>query len=219
MRFRTVVLCFLTTILASACDNWPRQLESLAESIAQEVSGEVTAWRVSGDVVGINVTHSPLYRESLLELETAATDIAAQTITVSAVPLKSISVTFHEGDVSEEAERMHAFIFLVRESQAVLQPLFNERATGPLMLAEIKPLFIDLNESRSVKREECVLREIEKRARAAGDPETLDPTTVEFLPVEKWQQLDRIGKRLILGQVISTKARFVCRRSDEQPLN
>ena len=106
MRSGTLVLYALTAILISACGFWPEELEPLAASITREVSGEATAWRLGGDVVVINVANSPLYRKDSAELQTAATDIAAQAIAFAAVPLASVSVTFHEGDVSEEAEKM-----------------------------------------------------------------------------------------------------------------
>lgn len=216
MRSGTLVLYALTAILISACGFWPEELEPLAASITREVSGEATAWRLGGDVVVINVANSPLYRKDSAELQTAATDIAAQAIAFAAVPLASVSVTFHEGDVSEEAEKMREFIFLIKDNRPVLQPLLNDGATGPLALAEIQALFISGDEPLSEERKKCVLREIEDRARAAGDPETLDPASVEFLPVAEWYQLDRFGKRLILAQVISTKAFFVCGESGER---
>jgi hypothetical protein len=87
-------------------------------------------------------------------------------------------------------------------------------ATGPLAMEEIEANFLSLmEEPLSEERRECVYREIEERARAAGDPETLDPATVEFLPVAEWAKLDSFGKRLILTQAITTKASFVCIQS------
>lgn len=59
----------------------------------------------------------------------------------------------------------------------------------------------------------CVLGEIEKRAHVAGDPETLDPASVEFLSAvstDTWNALDAFGKRIILAQAITTKALFFC---------
>ena len=215
MLLRNFALCVVTTIGISGCDYWPEQLEPLADLIMQDVSGETTAWLVEGDVVVINVANSPLYRESLAELEAAATVIAAQAVEFMPEPLESISVTFYEGEITEEAEKSRLFVFLLEENQPVLQPLLATDATGPLTLAEIQALLVGMDELLVEERETCVLTEIQDRAKAAGDPETLDPATVEFLPVAGWQLLDSFGKRLILAQVIATKAFFVCGRSGE----
>jgi len=84
-------------------------------------------------------------------------------------------------------------------------------ATGPLTLAEVQSnFFVFMDEPLEGERKECVFREVEARARAAGDPETLDPATVELLPVDHWDRLDPDGKRIILTQAITTKAFFVC---------
>lgn len=89
-------------------------------------------------------------------------------------------------------------------------------ATGPLTMEEIETNFLSLMDvPLSEERRECVYREIEERARAAGDPETLDPATIEFLPTEEWSKLDAYGKRLILTQAITTKASFVCIQSGQ----
>jgi len=51
-------------------------------------------------------------------------------------------------------------------------------ATGPLTLAEIEANFLNpMDEPLIGNRRECVFRELGARARAAGDPETLDPAT------------------------------------------
>lgn len=84
-------------------------------------------------------------------------------------------------------------------------------ATGPLTIAEVEANSLSRMDGDLIgEQRECLLREIEERARAAGDPETLDPATVEFLPAEGWEHLGRSGRRLILTQVITTKAFFVC---------
>lgn len=88
-------------------------------------------------------------------------------------------------------------------------------ATGPLTLEEIEANFLSrMGEDLSGERGECVYRELEARARAAGDPETLDPATIELLPAEYWDDLDAQGKRLILTQAITTKAFFECPRGN-----
>lgn len=211
MRFGSIKLCFLLVVLVSGCDLWPEDLEPLAESITQRVSGETTAWLVGGDVVVIDVASSPLYRTDPLELETLATEIAEQTVAYSTAALEGIVITFHQGAVSEDPEKMREFVFLVTENHPVLQPHLDVNATGPLTLLEVQTQFIDrMDESLTIKQRECVLEEVEKLARIAGDPETLDPASVEFLSAGTWNQLDAFGKRLILAQSITTKAFFIC---------
>ena len=84
-------------------------------------------------------------------------------------------------------------------------------ATGPLTIEEVQANFLNLmGESLSGERRVCVYQEVEDRARAAGDPETLDPATVAMLPSDEWQHLDPYGKRLILTQVIVTESLFAC---------
>ena len=89
-------------------------------------------------------------------------------------------------------------------------------ATGPLTLAEFEANYlVHLDEPLEGSQRECVFREIEARAAAAGDPETLDPSTVDFLPKDAWPDLDPDGRRIILMQVITTKAMFECPYFDE----
>ncbi len=93
-------------------------------------------------------------------------------------------------------------------------PSFIFDRTGPLTLEEVRANFLNrMDEDLLNARRECVLREITERAAAAGDPETLDPSAVDMLPAGEWGSLDAEGKRLILGQVITTKAFFECPRS------
>lgn len=87
-------------------------------------------------------------------------------------------------------------------------------ATGPLTLEEVKANFLSfLDESLITGQRECIYEEVENRARVAGDPETLDPATVELLPTDEWERLDASGKRLVLTQAIVTQSLFACRRS------
>ncbi len=106
----------------------------------------------------------------------------------------------------------HAAPVLIAEDWAGDPPFIFDR-TGPLTLEEVRVNFIDrMDEELIGPRRDCVLGEIEKRVSAAGDPETLDPSSVEMLPTENWGSLDAEGKRLILSQVITTKAFFECPR-------
>jgi hypothetical protein len=85
-------------------------------------------------------------------------------------------------------------------------------ATGPLTLAEVQSnFFAFMDEPLEGETKECVFKEVEEQARAAGDPEMLNPATIEFLPVDHWDRLDADGKRIILTQAITTKAFLACR--------
>ena len=211
MRCLSLMLYLLTAVMLSACDFWPEELKPLADSISQQIGGETTAWRVGGDMVVINVANSPVYTAEPPELESLAAEIAAMAIAHSPGPLESIALTFHAGTVSEDAAKMREFIFLVMDNQPVLQPPFDVEASGPLTLQEIQARFIDdMDVPLTPERRQCVLDQVEQLAHRAGDPETLDPASVELLPAANWHQLDAFGKRLILAQAITTKALFVC---------
>ena len=217
MRFAPLALGLVLAIFVSACDTWPTELGPLADSITQQAGGDATAWRVGGDVVVIDVANSPAYRSAVPELEALATEFAGQAVGASDTPLESIVVTFHEGDVSDDPGKQHEFIFLVLDDRPVLQPPLDPDATGPLTAGEIRAAmarideaYESLGEPLSEEHRECVLAEMERRARDAGDPETLDPETVELLATKSWYGLDAFGKRLVLAQAITTKALFAC---------
>lgn len=90
-------------------------------------------------------------------------------------------------------------------------------AAGPLTLGEVQSNFLAFMEKPLTgRRQECVFKEIEERVRAAGDPATLDPATVELLPAHQWGQLDPVDKRILLTQAIVTKAYLVCGRPVER---
>ena len=164
----------------------------------------------------IMVAGSPFYRGTRSELEALATEIAEQAIVFSTTPLESVAITFYEGEVSEDPDKMREFIFLVMEDRPVLQPYLDVDATGPLTLGEVQALFTDrLDESLTADRMECVLTEVAKLARDTGDPETLEPARVEFLSADTWYGLDAFAKRMILAQAITTSALFTC---DQQPI-
>lgn len=89
-------------------------------------------------------------------------------------------------------------------------------AKGPLTLEEVKTNLMDqIDKPFQEIRRECIDREIEKRAQAAGDPETLDPATIELLPSEHWESVGAFGRRLVLAQAILTKALFVCAQQND----
>jgi hypothetical protein len=93
---------------------------------------------------------------------------------------------------------------------------FVLHAKGPLTLEEVQTNLMDqMDEPFHEIRRECVYREIKERAQAAGDPETLDPATIELLPSEHWESVGAFGRRLVLAQAILTKAMFVCAQQND----
>lgn len=210
MRLFKIFAVFLLAVLLSACDLWPRDLEALAESIGEQASGEATAWLVGGDVLVIDVAGSPLFRAELSELEAQATGIAEQAIALTPGPLESIVITLYEHSVSNDEDKAREFIFVVVDDQPVLQPYLDTEATGPLTPGEIDAGIQRLGDALPDDQRACVREEVEKHARAAGDPELLDPASVEFLTAGTWNSLDAFGKRLILVQALTTEALFSC---------
>ena len=83
---------------------------------------------------------------------------------------------------------------------------------GPLTGNEIQYLTSKMKESIGDEVAECLLKVATVRASKLGDPETLDPTTVELLPVDQWSMLDKSGKRSILTQVVINQAIPLCTR-------
>jgi hypothetical protein len=208
MRF---FVSMLAALLLSACHFVPDDLEPLAESIGEQVSGEATAWLVGGDVVLIDVAGSPLFGVTGPELETVAAGIAEQAIDYTDAALVSVAVTFHQGPVSDDPEKQREFIFLVSNGRPTLQPLLDFDATGPLTSEEVQALFIDpMGETLAIQDMDCIMEEVDRLTREAGDPESLDPAAVEFLPTDSWSSLDAFGRRLVLAQAITTNALFSC---------
>lgn len=138
---------------------------------------------LGGDVVVISVTNSPLFFEASVELEALASEIASKAIVGAGVSLESISITFFEGEISEEADKQREFFFLIKDNQAVLQPIFNFDTTGPITLAEFEVFIANVETPLGEEQQKCIFKEVETRSQAIGDPETLDPTTVEFYPL------------------------------------
>lgn len=217
MRLVDLTFACLIAMLLTACDFWPKNLESLAESIGQQVSGDTNALLLGGDILVIDVAGSPVYREPQPALEAVATGIAEQAIASSTGPLESIAITFHEGEISADPERMREFIFFITENRPVLQPYLDLDATGPLTPEEIQAAvgriedsFDSLDASLAAERRVCMRGEVERRAHMAGDPATLDPADMEYLSAATWNLLDAHGKRIILTQAITTQAIFEC---------
>lgn len=199
----------------------------MAESIEQRVSGDTTAWLLGGDVAVIDVAGSPSYRLPKADLEALATAIAQQAIEYAQAPLESIVITFHEGQVSDQPDALREFVFLVSNDRPVLQPNLPRDATGPLTDREIEAAVVLVEQSYANSRQpltpsrrECVLAELKRRARDAGDTETLDAATIEFLTPATWSLLDASARRIFLAQAIASEALFACARQgeDEMPV-
>jgi hypothetical protein len=212
MRFFSVKLLLLSTILIGACDLLLSELGPLADSVSQQVSGETSAWLMAGDVVVIEVAGSPLYQATQPELEAQATSIAEQAIEFTGSRLESIIITFYEAEVTDAEEQMREFFFLVMENRPVLQPYLDIDATGPLTAGEIQAAMDRLGEKLPENQRECVREELERRAHDAGDPELLDPANVNVLTAETWNKLDAFSKRLFLSAALETEAMFACAR-------
>ena len=125
MRLFSIGWVLVVAVSVSACDFWPKDLKPFADSISRQVSGETTAWLVGGDVIVITVAKSPVYHADQPELEAQATDIAKQAIAYTETALESIAITFYEGEVADDQEKMREFIFLVMENRPVLQPYLD----------------------------------------------------------------------------------------------
>lgn len=200
----------LIVLLLTGCDFWPKPLDSLATSIARQVSGETTAFLMGGDVVVIDVTGSPRFQDPLEELEALASELATQAQAAAGRPLESIIVTFQPGPDAPQPVRERDFIFVVQEGRPVLQPAFDVDATGPMTAEELDQAVGRIGDGLTPTQRACVAERLEASATAAGDPERLDPETVEFLSADTWAPLDPFGKRLILVQALATEAVFQC---------
>ena len=220
MRTFFFVSFCLAAVLTSACDLLPNQLKPFEESLEQQLSGDATVWLLGGDVVIIDVSGSPSYRMQETELGGLATEIAEQAMEYAGKPLESIVVTFHEDRETGSSDKEREFIFLIMKNRPVLQPHLPRNATGPLTKEEIQAAIVRIDQSydqmeKSLTDEhrECVLATLERRAADAGDPEDLDPATVEFLAADTWYLFDASGKRILLAQALVSEALFSCANS------
>jgi len=89
--------------------------------------------------------------------------------------------------------------------------------SGPLTSAEIESFASKMKESMGNEFAACISKEAAARALKLGDPETLDPTKVELLPVDEWGTLDKVGKRIILTQVVFNQASPLCIKPSSSP--
>jgi hypothetical protein len=76
-----------------------------------------------------------------------------------------------------------------------------------------------MEKSLTDEHRECVLATLERRAAEAGDPEGLDPATVEFLTSDTWYLFDASAKRILLAQALVSEAMFSCADSRTPEVN
>ena len=100
--------------------------------------------------------------------------------------------------------------------EELFRPSPFDANNGPLTGNEIQYLTSELKKSIGDEVAECLLKEATVRASKLGDPETLDPTTVELLPVDQWSTLGKSGKRIILTQVVINQAIPICTQGKGQ---
>lgn len=92
------------------------------------------------------------------------------------------------------------------------QPSPFEVNNGALTNDEIHYFASNIRDSLGEDVAKCLSQEAIILASKIGDPEILDPTTVELLPVDQWSELNKFGKRLILTQVIFNQSIPLCIR-------
>ncbi len=90
-------------------------------------------------------------------------------------------------------------------------------ARGPLTAAEIDAFGAKLAASVGADVAACIKKEAVIRAAQAGDPQTLNPLTVDMLPAKDWSGLDTHAKRVILTQVMFNQATAICTRAPQRP--
>ena len=88
----------------------------------------------------------------------------------------------------------------------------GKRTRGPLTLEELQvDIPEDLARMMTARERACYIEKIGELAEAAGDPETLDPADVAFLPTDgSWDELTFFGRRSLLAQAIVSRAITLC---------
>ena len=93
-------------------------------------------------------------------------------------------------------------------------PFYNvdRRGTGPLTMEELQINFpSELRAQLSTAQQDCILTKVEELIAAAGDPATLNPADVNFLPTDRtWDDLTQFGRRSILAQAVISHAAVLC---------
>lgn len=213
MRLPASMLGVLGAILLGGCDFWPRELDTLAESIGRQSAGEVNAWLLGGDFVVIDVARSPLSRQPRTALAAVAADFAGQAVAAVPAPLESVVVTFQLDGIGDAENPQQEFLFLLIDGRPVLQTLPDADAAGPLGASEIRAAADRLGDGVSAEQRRCLLDEAQDRADRLGDPELATVEKLEAvasLPAGTLRVLDPVSRRLLLAQAVASEALFHC---------
>lgn len=94
------------------------------------------------------------------------------------------------------------------------QPFYriDRNASGPLTMQELQVnIPKELDALYTPRMRNCFFERIEELSASAGDPETLDPASVAYLPKDgSWEELSAFHKRNILAQAIVSRAGALC---------
>jgi len=88
----------------------------------------------------------------------------------------------------------------------------GKRTRGPLTMEELQiSIPKKLDSMLTSQRRACYIEKIGELAKDAGDPETLNPADVAFLPTDgSWDELTFYGRRSLLAQAIVSRAITLC---------
>lgn len=88
----------------------------------------------------------------------------------------------------------------------------GKRTRGPLTLEELQiNIPAELDSMLTTRKRNCFIEKIGELAEQAGDPETLDPADVAYLPTDgTWDELTFYGRRNLLAQAIVSRAIIFC---------
>lgn len=89
-----------------------------------------------------------------------------------------------------------------------------DNSSGPLTRDEIQHFASNMHESLGDELADCIIEEATVRASSIGDPEMLDPNSVDLLPADHWTELDKSDKRVILAQVVFSQAGIQCTKKE-----
>ena len=88
----------------------------------------------------------------------------------------------------------------------------DSNAVGPLTMAELKlNIPAEIDQQLTDEQRICFVNEVERQIAEAGDPATLDPADVNFLPTDgSWEELEPGFKRTLLAQVVISNIIHFC---------